>query len=97
MIPRALIAVVVALFLCVACANESTISIDGTQSLWILIDDFESGLEHWTKIDAENNTNPHVPNPQVSEIRSENTTGNHYMLRKPAAEDVVGSRKAIIK
>jgi hypothetical protein len=80
---------------CVACANESTTDIHGVQSPWMLVDDFESGLEHWTKIDAENNTNPHVPNPQISEIRTEPITGNQYMLRKPATDGVVGNRKAI--
>jgi len=44
---------------------------------------------------VQNDTNPHVPNPQVSEIRRDSATGNQYMLRKPAADGVVGNRKAI--
>lgn len=96
MSPRIFVAIFVALLGCVACASESTIDINSAQSLWILIDDFESDLKHWTKIDADNNTDPHIPNPQISEIRSEEITKNHYMLRKPAAEGVVGNRKAII-
>jgi hypothetical protein len=71
MIPRILVAVLATLMGCVACTNESTTDIDGAQSPWMLVDDFESGLEHWTNIDAENNTNPHVPNPQISEIRTD--------------------------
>jgi len=95
-VARILTAVLGALLGCVACMNEPVIDVDGTQSAWVLVDDFESGLERWTKIDAENNTDPHVPDPQVSEIRNDSQTGNHYMLRKPAAEGVVGNRKAII-
>ncbi|MDX1515999.1 MAG: hypothetical protein R3288_04120, partial [Woeseiaceae bacterium] len=66
-------------------------------SPWLLVDDFESGdtLESWTNIDVQNDTNPHVPDPQISEIRRDPGTGNRYMLRKPAADGVVGNRKAI--
>ena len=63
--------------------------------MWILVDNFESGLEQWTHIDVENNTDPFVQNPQIAEIRSEAQTGNHFMLRKPAADGIVGNRKAI--
>ena len=67
------------------------------ESPWLLVDDFESedALESWTNIDVQNETDPHVPNPQVTVIRTEPGTGNRYMLRKPAAEGVVGNRKAI--
>jgi hypothetical protein len=95
MIQRILVAVLAALLGCVACTNASTINQDGKRSPWILVDDFETSLERWTSIDAENNTNPHVPNPQISEIRVEPVTGNRYLLRKPAADGVVGNRKAI--
>jgi len=66
-------------------------------SPWLLIDDFESGsaLNNWTNIDVQNDTDPHVPNPQISEIRHDPATGNRFMLRKPAADGVVGNRKAI--
>ena len=62
-----------------------------------MIDDFESrdSLSGWTNIDVQNDTNPHVPNPQISEIRQDPETGNRFMLRKPAADGVVGNRKAI--
>jgi hypothetical protein len=64
---------------------------------WLVVDDFESvvTLEGWVNIDAQNDTDPYVPNPQVSEIRIEHESGNHYMLRKPAADGIVGNRKAI--
>lgn len=86
-----------ALLLCAACANQSTVANDNSGPAWLLIDDFESAetLTGWTNIDVQNDTNPHVPNPQVSEIRREPRTGNQFMLRKPAADGVVGNRKAI--
>jgi hypothetical protein len=64
---------------------------------WLLVDDFESGpvLDGWTNIDAQNDTEPYVPDPQISEVRANADTGNHYMIRKPAADDIVGNRKAI--
>ena len=85
--PRPLIPVLAVLIGSVAC--------NGAESPWVLIDDFESDLEHWTIIDAENNMDPHVPDPQVTEIRSDSEAGNHFMLKKPAADGVVGNRKAI--
>ncbi|MDJ0656771.1 MAG: polysaccharide lyase family 7 protein [Xanthomonadales bacterium] len=64
---------------------------------WQLVDDFESNppLTGWTNIDVQNDTDPHVPNPQVSEVHSDPATGNRFMLRKPAPDGVVGNRKAI--
>ena len=81
----------------VACANTSINDTEDSQNGWVLVDDFENGsiLEQWTNIDAQNETDPYIPNPQVSEIRSDPETGNRYMLRKPAAEGVVGNRKAL--
>jgi hypothetical protein len=43
--------------------------------MWLLVDNFESGFEHWTHSDAQED--------------------NHLMIRKPAAEGIVGNRKAI--
>ena len=65
------------------------------QTKWVLVDDFESGLGSWTHIDVENNTDPFVPDPQVAEIRVDAQSDNHFLLRKPAADGVVGNRKAI--
>ena len=80
-----------------ACASEPGVGKDRDDDAWLLVDDFESGaaLDGWTNIDAQNDTDPHVPNPQVAEVRVDPGTGNRYMIRKPAAEGVVGNRKAI--
>lgn len=80
-----------------ACTSLSTTATDGAATRWLLVDNFETGqgLHGWTNIDAQNDTDPFVPNPQISEVRIEPETGNHYMLRKPAAAGVVGNRKAI--
>ncbi len=79
------------LLLC-SCAPASS-----SPSSWVLVGDFESGAlpQGWTNIDTQNDTDPFVPNPQVTEIRAEAGTDNHYLLRKPAAEGVIGNRKAI--
>lgn len=61
----------------------------------MLVDDFESGLERWTHVDVDNQTEPFVPDPQVAAIRLDAKTDNHFLLRKPAADGVVGNRKAI--
>jgi hypothetical protein len=68
-------------------------------SHWLLIDNFEGkgSIHQWTLADTKNDTVPHVPNPQVSVIENEHldTLTNHYLLKKPAAEGVVGNRKAL--
>ena len=43
----------------------------------------------------ENDTDPRVENPQITEIQSESNIRNHYLLKKPAADGVVGNRKAL--
>lgn len=85
------------LLCCVACTSSPVVSSTEARSAWLLIDDFEADhlSERWTNIDAQNDTDPHVPDPQVSEIRSNLKTENRYMIRKPAADGVVGNRKAI--
>lgn len=74
---------------------------------WILIDNFESGVlsPDWIKKDTKNNTNPRVENPQITDVfledkasestLSENVLKNYFLLKKPAAEGVVGNRKAL--
>ena len=68
-------------------------------SPWILVDDFESGsgLEPrgWTHIDTQNETKPFVPRPQIAEVRKDADADNHYLLKKPAADGIVGNRKAL--
>jgi hypothetical protein len=80
-----------------ACTNNSTIELDEAQSAWLLVENFESGspLDSWTHIDVQNDTDPFVPSPQIAEIQVEPRTGNRYLMRKPAADGVVGNRKAI--
>ena len=67
------------------------------QASWLLVDDFENhtALEGWTNVDVQNDTDPHVPNPQISDVLEDPETGNRFMLRKPAADGIVGNRKAI--
>jgi hypothetical protein len=74
----------------------SGMNADGqTTSSWIKIDDFESSnpLSNWTLADTQNETDPIVENPQVTEVRSDGK--NSFLLKKPAKEGVVGNRKAI--
>lgn len=62
---------------------------------WQALDNFQQSetLEGWTNIDVQNETDPFVESPQISERRVEGS--NAYMLRKPAADGVIGNRKAI--
>ena len=86
-----------ALMILVGCGPVTLAGADSEDGRWILVDDFESdvALESWTNVDAQNDTDPHVPNPQIAEVRNDQDTGNRYMIRKPAADGVVGNRKAI--
>lgn len=79
-----------------ALASCSTIS-KNTSSDWLLIDDFENSLSKWQSVDTQNETKPQVKNPQITVIQSEqaNSSTNHYLLKKPAAEGIVGNRKAL--
>lgn len=84
------------------CALSITLLITGiscnqSNSSWIKIDDFESTdpLENWMLVDTRNDTDPRVENPQVTEVREEQNGENHYLIKKPAAEGVVGNRKAL--
>jgi len=62
---------------------------------WVTVDDFESSdaIEAWHRLDVDNQADPFFESPQVSEIRV--VDGNHFMIRKPAVEGVIGNRKAI--
>lgn len=64
---------------------------------WSLIDNFEGAdaLSRWTIFDAQNDTDPFVPDAQITEIRSEEAADNSYLMRKPAPDGVVGNRKAL--
>ena len=60
-----------------------------------MVDDFETASPDWTHIDAQNETDPFIANPQIAERRKETDRDNHYLLRKPAVDGVAGNRKAI--
>lgn len=64
---------------------------------WLLIDDFEADnpLQHWHLHDTDNQTSPRLERPQVTEIDSEEASDNHFLRKKPAAEGIVGNRKAL--
>ena len=62
---------------------------------WVLVDNFETNdLSAWIKRDTKNNTLPKIENPQVTKINQEES-GNHFLIKKPAADGVVGNRKAL--
>lgn len=67
------------------------------QTHWLLVENFEQSnpLANWLIMDTDNNTQPYVNNPQVTEVRLEPGINNHYLIKKPAAEGVVGNRKAM--
>lgn len=72
----------------------SACALTSQESTWLLIDNFESNnLDNWKIADTQNNTSPFIANPQVTEIRSQGT--NHYLIKKPAKDGVVGNRKAL--
>ncbi|MFK8014094.1 MAG: hypothetical protein AB8G17_01470 [Gammaproteobacteria bacterium] len=83
----------VALLICGGCPATS----GGAVSNWVLVDRFErqSKLTDWIKIDAQNETQPYVADPQVATIERDAASDNAFMLRKPAADGIVGNRKAI--
>ena len=94
---KKIVAGICALLICVSCANRFMADEAGSPPPWLLVDDFESEvpLGEWTNIDVQNETDPYVPNPQITEVRTDPDSGNRYLLRKPAADGVVGNRKAI--
>lgn len=77
----------------VLAALTSSCAIHSDEPNWRLVDDFEQPLNSWQMVDTQNNTKPFVENPQITEIRSE--ANNHYLLKKPAADGIVGNRKAL--
>jgi hypothetical protein len=80
-----------------ACANNDVTNASSIATQWQKIDDFESSnaLDAWTLVDTLNQTEPKIENPQLTEIRKDAEINNHYLLKKPAAEGVLGNRKAI--
>jgi hypothetical protein len=64
---------------------------------WVLVDNFEDAdkFSHWYLADPDNQTEPRIAKPQITERRKDAVTGNFYMIKKPAADSVVGNRKAL--
>jgi len=87
----------VSAFISVNCSSVSPRTPGMTLENWRLVSDFEQeeALSDWTNIDVQNETDPFVPNAQVTKLEMETKTENRYMLRKPAAEGVIGNRKAL--
>lgn len=72
----------------------STCSVNFAYASWILVDNFEqSALVSWQNVDTQNDTNPFINEPQVTDIRTQNN--NRYLLKKPAEDGIVGNRKAL--
>ena len=89
------IAVLTGLLVCQACASSPEPAPGQRPSPWVLVDRFDAGLDQWTHIDVDNRTDPYVSDPQIADIRLDARTGDHFLLTKPAADGVVGNRKAI--
>jgi hypothetical protein len=66
-------------------------------TIWLKVDDFEKpdAIKNWINLDTDNNTKPFIANPQITEIRLEANNNNHFLIKKPAPENVVGNRKAM--
>ncbi len=92
-----LVSVMLVLALCATAAGLARSSVQAAASGWVAIDDFEAPdpLAQWHLHDAGNETVPRLENPQVTELRTEAGSGNYYLIKKPAAEGVVGNRKAL--
>lgn len=89
--------VLVSLLALISCRADMAETSTDMPTEWRLVSDFEQegALKDWTNIDVQNETDPFVPNAQVTEHRTEAENGNRYMMRKPAADGVVGNRKAL--
>lgn len=85
------------LILSVMCLSTKGIAND--ESPWLLIDDFQNTSDtlssKWHIQDVQNETKPFVKNPQVALVKQEANSQNRYYLKKPAADGVVGNRKAL--
>ena len=79
------------------CAHSEESASLSTNTQWLIVDDFEQSmpLSNWLLMDTDNNTQPFINHPQVTEVRLESQTNNHYLIKKPAAEGIVGNRKAM--
>ena len=82
-------------FISLICVGLSLALQGCSKTDWVKVDDFEApdAIKAWHRLDVDNQTDPFIESPQISDIKAEN--GNHFMIRKPAAEGVIGNRKAI--
>ena len=80
-----------------ACTHQKTERTANALADWTKIDDFESEapLADWTIIDTLNQTEPKIENPQLTEVRKDTNSNNRYLIKKPAADGVLGNRKAL--
>ncbi len=79
--------------LCVLCLGACSAS----SSSWQLVDNFERLElgEGWIKVDAQNDTDPYVEDPQIAEITTFESQNNRFLLKKAAPDGVLGNRKAL--
>lgn len=85
------------LFMVSACTHQTPQNTANAVAGWIKIDNFESEapLDDWTMIDTLNQTQPKIDKPQLTEVRKEASSDNRYLIKKPAADGVLGNRKAL--
>lgn len=90
LIPAFLLTALITLFVL---SSTGSAADDGRK--WMIIDDFEGAAlsTGWILKDTRNDTDPHIENPQVTELRSENS--NQFLIKKAAAEGIIGNRKAL--
>lgn len=83
--------------LLMACTTVDKDIPEAESTQWILIDNFEKSdsMNQWILRDTKNETEPYIENAQVTEIRSEDGNKNSYLIKKPAADGIVGNRKAL--
>lgn len=67
------------------------------KSNWIVIDNFEDTKvsSGWSHIDAQNETDPYIAKAQISDVRLDQTSNNHFLIKKAAPDGITGNRKAI--
>ncbi|WP_303454014.1 hypothetical protein [Colwellia sp. 1_MG-2023] len=95
--------IAISIFVVISFVSKAVSPQNSDKSAWILIDNFEREQlnnrlnekkhEHWYKKDTRNDTSPFIENPQVTELQKE--ISNTVLLKKPAAEGVLGNRKAL--
>lgn len=67
---------------------------------WQIVDNFEGAdntelSANWFIRDVQNDTDPFINDPQIAVIKHDKSLNNAYYLKKPAADGVLGNRKAL--